>query len=190
MAWWHRRPAVRRRAVAASLPELLDEVARSLRSGASLHQALDEAAITVGGPTGASVRRLVSDTARGATLAHALVAWAGRDVMPEVTFAATALGLASSSGGQAAQAVDAVAATLRERRAVGREVRAQSVQARLSAVVIALLPVVFTTWCAVSDPRIASFLFATAPGWACLVGGAGLLGAGGAWMARIVRSAA
>ena len=66
----------------------------------------------------------------------------------------------------------------------------QSVQARLSAVVIALLPVGFTAWCITTDPRAASFLLGSAAGWLCLTAGLALLAVGAWWMARIVRSAA
>ena len=67
---------------------------------------------------------------------------------PRSRLAAVALGVAAETGGAQARAVDAVAATLRERLAVHADVRAQSSQARLSATVIALLPVAFVVWAA------------------------------------------
>ena len=110
--------------------------------------------------------------------------------MVEVRLAATALALAADAGGGAAQAVESVAATLRERHSAVEEVRVQSVQARLSAVVIALLPVGFTAWCVTTDPagRVVPARF----GGRLVVPTAGLalLAVGAWWMARIVRSAA
>ena len=104
--------------------------------------------------------------------------------------AAGALALAATAGGPQARAVDGVADTLRERRAVAAEVRAQSAQARLSALVIGLLPVAFLAWAVVTDRRTAVFLVASPPGWACLVAGIALEAAGALWMRRILRGAA
>ena len=124
------------------------------------------------------------------SLGESLDRWAEEQPVVEVRLAATALALAADAGGSAARAVESVAATLRERRSAVEEVRVQSVQARLSAVVIALLPLGFTAWCVTTDPRAAAFLLGSAAGWLCLTVGLTLLALGGWWMARIVRSAA
>lgn len=143
----------------------------------------------VGGVAAAELRSVVERVERGLALAPSLEQWALEQPLPEVRLVATALGVLAEAGGNAAQVVESVAATLRERHAAAEEVRVQSVQARLSATVIALLPVGFTVWCITTDPRAASFLLGTAAGWLCLAGGLAMLAAGGWWMARIIRSA-
>lgn len=196
-ARWQERPPARRRRLVAELPATLDEVARALRSGASLRQALAGAAAGGGGhPVGGAVRvaaaelrAVVERVERGMALVPALEQWAVEQPLPEVRLVATAIGVVAEAGGNAAQAVESVAATLRERHAAVEEVRVQSVQARLSATVIALLPLGFTVWCITTDPKAASFLLGTAAGWLCLTGGLALLAAGGWWMARIIGSA-
>jgi tight adherence protein B len=186
---WEARPSAHRHAVLAGLPGLLEEVARSLRSGSSVRQAVQEASHLVG-PAAAGLRAALDRAVRGEPLDTALAQWAHTAPVPEVRLAVAALELAAGSGGDAARAVDGVAATLRERRAVADELAGQSIQARLSAVVIAVLPGVFAAWCVATDDRAASFLLATPAGWLCLTLGLGLLATGAWWMRRIIRSAA
>jgi tight adherence protein B len=185
--WWRSRPARADRQLAIELPALLDDVSRSLRSGTSLRQALAEASTGPGGAA-ASLARVVAQAERGQPLDDALAAWVASATSPDLRLAGSALRVAIDAGGGAARALDAVIATLRERGAAAEEVRVQSVQARLSAVVIALLPIAFTAWCVATDERAAAFLFASPAGWCCLAGGVALLAAGAWWMARIIRS--
>jgi tight adherence protein B len=70
---------------------------------------------------------------------------------------------------------------------VAAEVRALSSQARLSGLVIAAAPLVFSGLASVTDARTAEFLFRTPPGLACLVAGLGLDACAAAWMARLCR---
>ncbi len=186
--WWRERPRRWRRALADDLPGVLDDVGRSLRAGATLRQALGEAAHAHEGPAAQGLAEVVVLAERGLPLTDALQRWSRAAAQPEVDLAVAALALAADEGGGAARVVDAVAATLRERRAAMQEIDVQSVQARLSAVVIALLPLVFTTWCVATDDRAATFLLASPAGWLCLVAGLGLLAGGAGWMVHIVRS--
>ena len=183
---WPAGPADQRR-VADQLPVALEAVARAVRAGSSLQQACADAAAD--GPAAAANRlgAAVGRAERGQSLAHAFAAWAAASTGPEERLAAGALALAATAGGPQARAVDSVAATLRERRAIAAEVRAQSAQARLSAVIIGVLPVVFLLWAMATDRRTAAFLVAGPSGWACLTAGLGLEITGAAFMRRLLR---
>jgi len=170
------------------LPALLENVARGVRSGVSLRQACAESAAG-GGPAARGLAGAVADAERGQPLADACTRWAPPAVAPEERLAAGALALAADAGGPQARAVDGVAATLRERRAVAAEIRAHSAQARLSAVVIGVLPAAFLLWALATDRRTAAFLVAGPAGWACLSAGVGLELAGAVWMRRLLRGA-
>ena len=173
------------RAVDAALPELLDGVARSLRSGATIGQALEEASRTAPGRLGADVDAVTAGVSNGAVLADALDAWVDRCPTPGVRLAVAAMALAAESGGAAAKAIDGVAATLRANLAVAGEIRAQAAQARLSALVIAVAPLAFGALAAGTDPHTAAFLLRTPLGIGCLVGGLLLDGVAAWWMHRI-----
>lgn len=170
-----------------ALPEALEAVARSLRSGSSLRQSVGEAAAASTGALGADLRVVTGSVESGQTLLAALEAWGDRRPLPGVRLAVSALGLGAETGGAHARALDGVAATVRSRLAVGREVRALSSQARLSALVIVLAPLGFSALAATTDESTADFLLRTPLGLACLCGGLLLDGLAALWMHRLSR---
>jgi tight adherence protein B len=175
-----------------ALPAALEGVARSLRSGASLRQAVEEAGrSTAGGgrALAAELSRAAAEAAQGASLVAALEAVAVRRPLPGVRLGVAALCLGAETGGAQARAVDGVAATVRERLAVAAELRALSSQARISALVIGLAPVGFGAFAAATDPRTAEFMFHTPAGLALLVGGLILDTLGWLWMQRLAKVA-
>ena len=176
------------RQVDAALPELLDSIARSLRSGAAIAQALDESREVASGRLAADLDILVHDVANGAPLTRALDAWMARCPTPGVRLTVASIALAAESGGAAARAIDGVAETLRANLAVASEVRAQAAQARLSALVIALSPLAFGALAVGTDRQTADFLFRTPIGLACLVTGLALDSGAAFWMHRITEA--
>ncbi len=169
------------------LPDALEAMARALRSGASLHQAVGEAATTTPGSLGVDLGDVAHEASHGRALTDALDRWAMRRPLPGVRLATSALGLGAEAGGAQARALDGVAATLRSRQAVGREVRALSSQARMSGAVITLAPLGFSALAAATDERTASFLLATPLGLVCLTLGLALDGAAALLMQRLSR---
>jgi tight adherence protein B len=173
-----------------SLPVALEALARALRGGAPLAPALREAATTVDGLPASDLRNAAADLDQGMATADVFGQWLLRRPLPGVRLAVAALVVGTELGGSRARAVDRVAAGLRGRAAAAREVRALASQARLSALVIAVAPVVFAFLGLAGNRAMAAFLFATPLGWACLVGGVALDGLAAWWMVRIVRAAA
>ncbi len=99
---------------------------------------------------------------------------------------AAALVLAADAGGAVAVVLDGVGETVRDRIAVEREVGALSSQARASAALLVVAPVVFSVLAATADRRVASVLVASPVGWACVAGGLLLDALGAWWMARLI----
>ena len=183
-------PHLARRAAAKreeAVPHALDAVARSLRSGASLLQALGEAAQEEG-PLQRELQRVVAEADRGAGVAAALDSWAERQPSASIRLAAAALSLGAETGGANARAVDGVASTVRQRLAVAGEARALTAQPRVSAQVIGLAPIAFGAFSAATDPDLARLLFTTPIGWAMLIAGLLLDLVGMSWMMRMARS--
>lgn len=171
----------------AALPVAVEAIARSLRSGSSLRQAVAEAAEATPGVVGDDLAGVNRAVERGAGLVEALEAWAARRPRPGVHLVVAALCVGAEIGGAQARAVDAVAATLRQRLAARAEARALATQARASAVVLAVAPLAFAAVASSADARTAHFLFRTPAGVACLLAGVALDGLGALWMARITR---
>lgn len=172
------------------LPGALEAVARSLRSGASLRQAMAEAALVTPGRLGRELAEVARQVAHGATLVAALEALALRRPLPSVRLAVAALCLGVETGGAQARAVDGVATTLRDRLGIAAEVRALASQARMSGLVIGVAPLAFGAFAVTTDPRTGQFLFHTPVGVALLAAGLSLDALGWLWMQRLARAPA
>lgn len=173
----------RRRRADRDLAPLLDQITRHLRAGASLPGAVQVAAAGRADP---STARLATDLAAGVALTLAVHDWQEASATPARDLAAAALILAADAGGSVAAVLDGVSDTLRDRVALEREVAALSSQARASAAVLVVAPIVFGVLAAMADPRVAQMLFGQPVGWACLAGGAVLDALGALWMSRLV----
>jgi tight adherence protein B len=171
----------------AALPAAVEAVARALRSGAGLRAALREAGATTPGALGADLT-WVARSAEAIGIVAALEAWGETRPLPGVRLAVAALCLGAETGGAQAHAIDGVAVTLRQRLGAAAEARALASQARASAAVIALSPIVFCGLTSATDPRVAGFLFRSGAGLAVLTAGLLLDAAGAVWMARLTRS--
>ncbi len=177
----------RDRRIDRELPALLEAVARSLRSGTSLVAALQEAASEPGAAAD-DLAAVLDRVERGCPLGEALDRWTDRRPQPGVRLAVGVLALAGESGGSPARSVDGVAATLRERNEVEREVRALATQARTSAAVVTIAPLAFAALGLLGDGGATRWLLHTRPGVGCLLAGLTLDGVGAWWMLRLTQS--
>lgn len=179
------RDSVRR--VVGQLPELLDLLTRSLRSGRSIVQAIGDVGAELGGPLGRELRLVERSLRSGQPVDQALRELTVRLPDPQVRVVAAALVLAAESGGEAGRALDGVARSLRDRMAVASEIRALVSQSSMSALVLAVLPIGFTLLMTAVDPTRIDFLLGDPIGRVCLGAGLALDGAGWIWMRRVIR---
>ena len=183
-SWWSRRRDREDRR--AAWPSVADEVGAGLRSGASLRQALGSAA-NRGGAAGETLRAVLVPVARGDPLARAANRWACAAAgEPDESLLAEAVELASTAARADPMLFDVVADTIRDRAAVAGELRAQTAQARASALALSVLPLAFTGLLALTDRGVLTFLLGTLGGWLCLTLGLTLQAVGARWMHRIV----
>lgn len=163
-----------------------EDAARSLRAGATLAAALEDA-------TGRreamapSIDPILAAVRRGRSLVEALATADARVVDP-----ASATGLAltvvrscADLGGPAAVPLERVAATLRTRAAIADEQVAHSAQAQLSARVLTLVPIALLGLLVLTEPNVRGAL-ATPPGYLAVILGAILNLVGWWWMQRII----
>ncbi|MEZ5383691.1 MAG: type II secretion system F family protein [Microthrixaceae bacterium] len=179
---------VQRRAAneGSAVGELAERMAARLRSGASLPEALAGATST--GALEPHLARLRRQLRRGDPLDGALVEFAERGGDDRRLLVA-ALRMAARHGGRSADALDGVAGTLRDRRAVAAELAAQTSQARLSAWVLLALPPLFLALGSMVDRRLLGAL-ATPAGLVTLLVAAAFELAGWAWIRRILATGA
>lgn len=167
---------------AEALPQALELAARALRSGASVLTALDGVAAELP-ETG--LRAVVGRVRGGLSLSEALDGWAAGESDRQT--AAALLVLGHTSGAAMAASLDRAAASLRQRRAIGDEIRALTAQTRTSGVVVAAAPAGFAVIVALVDRDAMSGLLSTPVGLMSLVLGLVLEGLGLWWMARLCR---
>ena len=122
---------------------------------------------------------------RGLSLTDALDVWVGG--LPERQTAAALLVLGHRSGAAMAASLDRAAASLRQRQALGDEIRALTSQTRTSGAVVAAAPAGFAAVVAVADPGALGALLATPIGLLSLGVGLVLEGLGIWWMGRLCR---
>jgi tight adherence protein B len=136
-----------RRALATRRDEQLADAVAALtaavRSGMSVPQAIAYAQAEAEAPVADGLARMVADIDVGVPLGEAVDAWATRTGSEDAHLVAGALDLHRRSGGDLPAVLDQVAETIRERVAVGREIRALTAQARLSGWILGVLPVGF-----------------------------------------------
>lgn len=183
-AWIAGRGDRRRALVIASLPDLLELVARGLRGGSDLSRALRDAATAVGG-AGVALGETLERVDAGARLGDALDHWAVALDHPDAAIVRSVVRLGDSTGAALGAALDRAAATLRERAALRDEIHALTAQTRASSMVVALAPLGFLAVVTSTDPRSSEVLFATSWGRLCLVAGLALDAAGILWMRHL-----
>ena len=167
---------------ADAIPQALELTARALRSGASVLTALDGVAAEL---PEAGLDSVVSRVRGGLSLSDALDGWVAD--APDRRAAAALLVLGHTSGAAMAASLDRAAASLRQRQALGDEIRALTSQTRTSGMVVAAAPAGFAVIVTLIDADAMSGLLATPVGLMSLVVGLALEGLGLWWMARLSR---
>lgn len=170
-------------------PAALDQLAAHLRAGGTVLAGLRDLAARPG-PLAGDLGRVVAGVDAGSTLTRALAGWRAGEVDSEFDLVlAGALEVSQVAGGAVAGALEGLAAGLRDTLEAAHELRAQSVQARLSAAVVGLAPLGVLGLSLISDRRVAGALVGTAGGRLCLASGLILEALAGVWMRHILRRA-
>ncbi len=185
---WLSRKARRRTArVRAQLPDVLMLLSSSLRAGHSFLQALDAVAREVAEPTQQEFQRAVAEIRLGRQVDDALGDLANRIDSPDFSWAVLAVNIQREVGGNLAEVLDTVAATLRERDDIRRQVDVLSAEGRLSAVVLTALPFLLGFYISIVRPESIALLFTTPLGLVMVIGAGSLLLTGIVMIRKMVR---
>jgi tight adherence protein B len=171
----------------AQLTDVLSILASSLRAGHSFLQSLDLVAQEIGEPSSEEYRRLLAELRLGRELNESLDAMALRIGSEDFKWAIVAVKIQREVGGNLAEILDTVAATLREREAVRGQVKALSAEGRLSMYLLCGLPFVVAIYMMLVNPEYLSLLWTTKMGLVMLAVGGSLMSLGIIWMRKVVR---
>jgi Flp pilus assembly protein TadB len=185
--WLRVKQSRRCRAFAEQLPDTLQVVASSLRSGFSLPQAL--AAAQEGGaqPMGSELGRALAAARIGIALEDELDQVAHRMRNEEWRLVVMALRIQRSVGGSLAEVLSTTAKTLRERTAVNRQVHALSAEGRLSAYVLLAMPIAVGLFLVAFRRPYVEPLWTTTPGLVMLAVAALGMVIGTMWMFKVAK---
>jgi tight adherence protein B len=182
------RSALRRRAdkLREQLPDVLTIMASSLRAGHSFLQSLDATAKEIAQPAAGEFQRVVAEVRLGRSADDALEAMSKRIGSEDFKWAVLAVNIQREVGGNLAEILDNVAATLLERATIRRQIRVLTAEGRLSAWVLGLLPFGIGVYMGITNPDYVGLLFTRTMGLVMLGGCGLLLAAGILWMRKIV----
>ena len=170
----------------ALLPDTLQMVAGSLSAGFSMPQAMDTVVREGQQPITGEFNRALVEARLGVPIDEALDGVAQRMKSPDFGWVVMAIKIQREVGGNLAELLTTVAATLRERERLRRQVKALSAEGRLSAWILGLLPPVFSLYLILTRPDYLEPLWTTAMGIFFLVMGVILLIVGALWMRKAV----
>jgi tight adherence protein B len=175
---------------AAQLPVVAQQLAGAIGAGLSLRQAFARAARDAPDPAASELRALSHELELGARIEVALAEAVTRLPDPGLRTMAGAIMVQRVAGGDLARALTDLAAALEERSALEREARSATAQARMSAWLVAGLPLVGGVLVEVASPGTLARTVGRGPGLALVIAATALQVAGVALIRRIVRPAA
>lgn len=171
----------------AQLPDVLGQMAASLRSGHSLTQAIEAVGEEASAPLGPQFRRVIAETQVGRDLDDALVVMADRIGSRDLRWSVRAMMIQSRTGGTLSDVLDVLAEFMRDREEVRREVRALTADGRISAWILGLLPFVVGGALLLLNPAYLTPLVTEALGWVMLAAAGVLMAIGMVWIRKVVR---
>lgn len=172
---------------ADQLPDVLQLIAGSLRTGFSLPQAVDNAAKDGAEPIAAEFSRALAESRLGVQLEDALERVATRMGSDDLDWTVMAIRIAREVGGNLAEVLLSTAETMRERGRIQRQVRTLSAEGRLSAYVLIGLPVGLTLWMVLFRGDYVGVLVTDPIGWAMTFYGVLSVLVGAWWMSRLIK---
>ena len=180
---WRRRLA----AFNDQLADTLQMMAGGMQAGYSLPQAVDTVMREGAEPIASEFNRALVETRLGVPVEDALEGIAERMESVDFGWVVMAVRIQREVGGNLAEVLRNVAATLRERERMRRQVRVLSAEGRLSAWIIGLLPFIFAVFLVLVRPGYLSLLYTTVPGLVMLGVGLVLFVVGVVWLRVVVK---
>lgn len=123
------------------LPTALQMMAVSLQSGFSIADAIRTVAEDLDAPLSTEFSRILAESRAGGSFEDSLHRLHERIDTPDLQIAIQALTVHARVGGNLGEILEQVATTMREREELRREIRSLTAQERISANIVALLPI-------------------------------------------------
>ncbi len=171
----------------AQLADTLQLMSGSLSAGLSLAQSVDTVVREGSDPISGEFRRAIVESRLGVEIEDALEGIAERMESRDFEWVVMAIRIQREVGGNLSELLNNVAATIREREYLERQVLALSAEGRLSVWILGGLPPGFMSYLLIANPAYLEPLTSTMIGYVLLGVMAVLLTSGILWMKKLVK---
>jgi tight adherence protein B len=168
------------------LPDALQLLSGSLRSGYSLLQGVEAVSQEAPEPMSTELRRVMVEARLGRPLEDSLQEAADRMASADFDWAVMAVRIQREVGGNLAELLDTVGETMVQRERLRRDVKALTAEGRMSAIVLAMLPPGIGVMMYVLNPKYVGTLFQAGIGKMLLVAATALAIGGFIWMKKMI----
>ncbi len=189
LPWMHlgRKRSKRVRAFNGQLAETLQLMAGSLQAGLSMVQSIDTVVREGMEPLAGEFRRAIIETRLGVQIEDALDSVADRMESADFKWTVMAIRIQRDVGGNLAELLISVAATLRERDYLRRQVKSLSAEGRFSAYILLALPPAVLGFMMLTNREYVAPLVSTPRGLVMLGAMCMLMGLGYFTMSRMIK---
>jgi len=173
----------RQKAFTANFSDAMDIIVRGVRTGLPLGDCLRMIAHEAPQPVGGEFQKLVEGESVGVPLETCIERMYERMPLSEVNFFGTVLSIQRSTGGNLGESLDNLSKVLRGRKLLREKIKALAAEAKVSAIIIGILPPGVMTMVSVVSPDYMHDLYFTKTGQTNLMISAAMMGFG-IWVMR------
>ncbi len=175
------------KAFQTGLAPTLQILAGALQAGLSLPQAIDTVVQEGSEPVSGEFRHAIVEQRLGVEIEDSLESVADRMGSLDFKWVVMAIRIQREVGGNLAELLLTVAATLREREYLRRQVSVLSAEGRLSAFILGGLPPFFVAYLALARPTYLAPMIHTSIGWGMIATACVLMTVGIIWLKQAVK---
>jgi tight adherence protein B len=147
------------------MPDALNMMSGSLRSGASLSIAMDFVATETAAPFSQELSLVLREQKLGVSFEDAMESMGRRLQLEEVDLMVSAITISKTVGGNLSEVLERLANTLRSKAALEGKIKALTSQGKLQGIVVGLLPIFLGLVLFQMEPEAMHPLFTTIYGW-------------------------
>ena len=169
------------------LAQTLQIIAGALQAGLSLPQAVDTVVQEGTEPIAGEFRRAIIEQRLGVEIEDSLDSVADRMGSLDFKWVVMAIRIQREVGGNLSELLLNVAATIREREYLRRQVAVLSAEGRLSAFILGGLPIFFVGYLSLARPTYLQPMLHSPMGWGMIVMGVVMMTVGTFWLKKAVK---
>jgi tight adherence protein B len=168
-------------------PEALDLISRAIRAGHAFSAGMKMVADEMNEPVGPEFRKAFEEQNFGMSLKEALNRLSDRVPLLDVRFFATAVLIQKETGGNLSEILDSLAAVVRERFKIRRQVRVHTAHGRFTGYVLLALPAFLAVTLSFINPDHMDLLFKDRIGQFLIAAAIMMQFVGWMWIKRVVK---